>query len=236
MKFFALFFLFISTVMFIGCGTESTKDTTYTTASYTFINARLTSNSKSFVSKFESNSDIFKTLSTAYTSSSDVNISWEDNASKRLYLSQDFTEINSSIETLVTDKKLIYISVGNANSSTLPVLEIKGPLTEDLVFNNPIIKVIQAANLDEYKKLRVTIEPSQLDTGTMEYKDTTPSWKEIPRGTNMLFNVLDERGIILNGSQETFTLNGNSAYAIVVYESSKTEDMPFITVVDVTPN
>ncbi len=236
MKLFSTFSLIISLLFFSGCGTESTEDTTYTTASYTFINARLTSNSKSFVSKFESNSDIFKTTSTAYTSSSDVNISWEDNASKRLYLSQDFTEINSSIETLITDKKLIYISVGNANSSTVPVLEIKGPSTKDLVFNNPIVKVIQAANLDEYKKLRVTVEPSQLDTGKMEYKDSTPSWKEIPRGTNMLFNVLDERGIIINGGQKTYTLNGNSAYAVVVYESSTTKDTPFVTVVDVTPN
>ena len=233
----SLFSLLLFPLLFLGCGSSnSTGNQTYTDASYVFVNARLTSNSASFISKFEADGNIFKTVTTKYISSSDANITWEDNASKRLYLSQDFEEINASIESLLTDRKLISLSIGNKNSSTLPLLEIKGPVKDDLVNNKAIIKVIHGANLEEYTKVTVKVEPSQLDTGPMEYRDSTPSWREILTGDNKLFNILDDRGIIINGGQETFNLYAKRAYILVIYESAEVEDTPFLMMVDVTPN
>ena len=240
-----LFFPLVMIVLLLsqeGCSPKQDDlNVTTISGSYTFINARLVpSNSLLYVKIYE-DSDVRYSQSLSYATAKDINITFEKQSDKRIIFTQD-SENNQSL-SVYDDRRLIYISVGNDDEGNHDVpLSIMGPTQDELRIDAPVIKIFNAMVMSDGDKLVVVQQNQAIDTTKlMGYKDSTPSWYAINSGDNILYEVyrFDKDGNIYSGAQnpgqETFTLERNRAYLMVIYEDSANVDVPYIKLIEVTP-
>ena len=237
-----LLFTLSLTVFQSGCGAKvEDTNSTKVTGSYTFLNTRLVPSNSNLSVKLYEDSDVRYSKTLSYAQNSDINITFDKTTTKRVVFNQD-SENNQSL-SVYDDRRLIFLSVGNDDEGNYDVpVNILGPSEDELDENYPVIKVYNAVVMSDGEKLVVVQQNQNIDnTKLMGYKDQTLGWYKINSGSNMLYEVyrFDKNGNRIDGAQnagqETFTLEANHAYLMVVYEDSANVDVPYIKLVEVTP-
>ena len=225
-----------------GCGVKvEDSNTTKVTGSYTFLHTRLVpSNSNLYIKVYE-DSDVRYSKTLSYAQSDEINITFDKATTKRVVFNQD-SENNQSL-SVYDDRRLIFLSVGNDDEGNYDVpVSILGPTKEELENNYPVIKVYNAVVMSDGEKLVVVQQNQNIDnTKLMGYKEQTLGWYKINSGSNILYEIyrFDKNGNRIGGvqnpGQETFTLERNRAYMMVLYEDSANVDVPYIKLLEVTP-
>ena len=225
-----------------GCGVKiEDTNSTQVTGSYTFLNTRLVPSSSNLYVKVYEDSDVRYSKTLSYIQSDDINITFDKTTNKRVVFNQD-SENNQSL-SVYDDRRLIFLSVGNDDEGNYDVpVNILGPTQDELESNYPVIKVYNAVVMSDGEKLVVVQQNQNIDnTKLMGYKEQTLGWYKIDSGNNLLYEIyrFDKNGNRIGGAQntgqETFTLERNHAYLMVLYEDSANVDVPYIKLVEVTP-